>query len=195
LHLPFDDGIVVGMGILADYFSTPETNHPQELRWGTVVREPAAPSFRHQRIVLNLAQRLERHVSRRGLGVVVTSPIDVVLDVRRCLVLQPDIAFVSAERRGICQERIVGAPDLVIEVLSDSSRRHDRDVKSGWYREYGVRECWLIDPVSRDVTLDTRTFEGRDRIRSAVLPALRLAADTVFEDRGRGRQRLTTRNG
>lgn len=175
-----DDGNVVVMVSVMEYLAMDETNHPQELRWGTVVREPAAPSFSHQRIVARLVAKLEVHVMERGLGLMVPSPIDVVLDVQRALVLQPDVAFVRAERREMCRERIWGAPDLVVEVLSDATRRRDRLAKTAWYRDYGVRECWLVDPVSRQVTIADRVFEGTMRIESAVLPDLSLTVDAVF---------------
>lgn len=170
------------MFTLTDYFATEETNHPQELRWGTVVREPAAPGYRHQRIVVRLVMRLERHVRERGLGEILASPIDVVLDEARALVLQPDVVYLSNVARLIQRDRVWGAPDLVVEVLSDSTKRGDSGQKADWYRDYGVTECWLVDPVSRSVDVAGRTFAGRERIRSAVLPALRLVADSIFED-------------
>lgn len=178
-----DDGIVVVMASVMEYLAMGETNHPYELRWGMIARE-AAPSFVHQRIVMRLATRLELHVADLGLGAVVTSPIDVVLDVERGLVLQPDIIFVSAARRGICRTQVWGAPDLVVEVLSDATRRRDRTAKTAWYRDAGVRECWLVDPVSRQVTIGERVFEGAAPIESEVLPGLALPAETVFDDSG-----------
>jgi Uma2 family endonuclease len=119
---------------------------------------------------------------------VVVSPVDVVLDRTAALVVQPDVVFVSRERLGICDRRIWGAPDLVVEVLSSSRRRHDRTVKVDWFKKYGVRECWLVDPVSREVDVrDLTQAEGASRVfvhgqvvRSAVLPRLRLCVESVF---------------
>jgi Uma2 family endonuclease len=170
-----------------EYLRTEETNRPQELAFG-VLREPPAPAYHHQMIVGTVYDALRHHVADERAGVVVLSPIDVILDAERHLVVQPDILFVAAARMGICREQIWGAPDLVIEVLSTSNRRHDREDKVGWYQHYGVRECWLIDPIARTVeVVDVSTmvrafqlFDGERAIASAVLPRLRLTADVIF---------------
>jgi Uma2 family endonuclease len=162
---------------------------PQELAYG-LLREPPAPTFQHQAIVGRLHVLLERHVRRSAAGRVVASPVDVVLDREHALVVQPDLVFVSAARLDICKDQIWGAPDLVAEVLSMGSHRRDRTVKVAWYRQYGVRECWLVDLIARHIeVLDlaapgraSRVFEARQMVRSAVLPRLRLRADDVVTD-------------
>jgi Uma2 family endonuclease len=172
---------------VADYLAARETNRRRELAFG-VVREPPAPGWGHQMVVGRLFTLLDRHVRRCGGGRVAVSPLDVVLDKERALIVQPDIVFVSEERVGICRERIWGAPDLVVEVLSTATRRHDTTVKLGWFEEYGVRECWLVDPVAtaidvRDLSAGeaaSRVFEGRQIVRSRVLPRLRLRAAAAF---------------
>jgi Uma2 family endonuclease len=169
------------------YLAGEETNRPQELAYG-VLREPAAPSFQHQIVVGRIHTRLDLHVRRLRAGLVVASPVDVILDAERALVVQPDVLFVSNARLGICTDRIWGAPDLVIEVLSIGHRQHDRTVKVGWYREYGVRECWLVDPFAREVEVMDLTQTSpvssvcapQRTIRSAVLPRLRLRPSDVF---------------
>lgn len=173
---------------VAEYLTGEETNRPQELAYG-VLREPPTPTFAHQIIVGALYRRLDRHVRKYRLGRVVVSPMDVILDRERHLVVQPDVLFVSTARQAICTDRIWGAPDLTVEVLSQGNHRHDRLVKTKWYRQYGVRECWLIDLVARHIeVLDlespeaaSRTFEGRDLVRSRVLPRLRLRPADLFE--------------
>ena len=173
---------------LAAYLSTEETNRPQELAYG-LLREPPAPGFDHQMVVGRVHVALDRHVRRYGLGDVVLSPVDVILDRTRALVVQPDIVFVSKDRREIGAGRIWGAPDLVVEVLSTFRRRHDRVTKVRWYRQYKVRECWIVDPVARTVeVLDlassaARASEGPQIVRSRVLPRLRLRADEAFTAR------------
>ena len=170
---------------VAAYLSAEETNRPQELAFG-LLREPPAPGYNHQIVVGRIHVALDRHVRRYDLGEVVMSPVDVILDRQRALVVQPDIVFVSKERSEICTDRIWGVPDLVVEVLSTFRRRHDRVTKVQWYRQYGVRECWIVDPVARTVeVLDlassaARTSEGKQLVRSRVLPRLRMRAERAF---------------
>lgn len=173
---------------VAAYLAGEETNRPQELAYG-VLREPAAPSFHHQIIVGRIFSRLDRHVRRHNTGVVVMSPIDVVLDPETHLVVQPDVVFVRAERLEICRAQIWGAPDLVVEVLSMGNARHDRIIKVDWYRRYSVRECWLVDTIGRTVevldlmasTHTSRVFERQELVRSSVLPRLRLKPSDLVE--------------
>ena len=81
-----------------------------------------------------------------------------------------------------------GAPDLVAEVLSPGTESRDRGEKLGWYRQYGVRECWLVDPHLETVTVvdftgtspAERVAQGADSIRSSVLPGLESSAAGVF---------------
>ena len=170
-----------------EYLAGDETNRPFELAYG-VVREPPAPTWEHQVVVGRVGQCLERHVSRYGLGRVVQSPVDVVLDREQALVVQPDVVFVATERLSICKKRIWGPPDLVVEVLSMGTARHDRTMKLSWFQRYGVRECWLVDPISCEVEVVTLTeasrssrVSGEDQlVRSAVLPRLRLRVGDLF---------------
>jgi Uma2 family endonuclease len=161
------------------YLASEETNRPHELVYG-LLREPAAPGFDHQIVVGAIFSRLERHVRRMNVGRVVVSPVDVVLDRENALVVQPDIVYVSPERLSFCAQQIWGPPDLVVEVLSSGNLRRDRTVKVAWYRQYGVRECWLVDPIVRVIdVLDlaghrpSATFEEGQMLRSTVLPRLR----------------------
>ena len=171
------------------YLAGEETNRPQELAYG-LLREPPAPGFAHQVIVGRLHVALDAHVRAARLGRVVESPVDVILDADRALVVQPDLVFVSAARLGICRDQIWGPPDLVVEVLSTSNRRHDRTVKVGWYQHYGVRECWLVDPIAGTIEVVDcsdgspvpRLFDGSDLVRSYVLPDLQMTAAAAFTD-------------
>jgi len=170
------------------YLAGEETNRPQELAYG-LLREPAAPGFQHQLVVGRIYARLDQHVRRYNAGQVVASPVDVILDAARALVVQPDIVFISNERLSICTDRVWGAPDLAVEVLSTANRRHDRTTKLRWFRDYGVRECWLVDPVAHQIDVvdlttagsTPREFAAQQIVRSAVLPRLRLRPSAVFD--------------
>lgn len=160
-------------------YDTPETLRRRELRYG-VLREPPAPFWSHQLVVLHIARKLIDHVEARDLGLVNVAPIDVILDEKEHLIVQPDVLFVSMDRRAIVRDQVWGAPDLVVEVLSPGTERHDRREKLQWYGRYGVRECWLVDLIKeRVVVMDLaadppveRIAGGAQCVRSSVLPDL-----------------------
>lgn len=168
-------------------YDTEETNRRRELVLSRV-SEPPAPFFSHQALVLQVAKIWSDHVEPRGLGRVAVAPVDVVLDKERDLILQPDVLFISTPRLAIIRDQVWGAPDLVAEVLSRSTENRDRGEKLAWYRQYGVRECWLVDLYGDCVTVIdftgpspvTRFAKGVDLIQSTVLPDLELSAFGVF---------------
>ena len=142
-----------------EYLGTDETNTRRELARG-ILREPPAPFFSHQQIVLRVARLLQDHVEPAGLGRVAIAPLDVILDTEKAIIVQPDVLFVSTERLSIIRNQVWGAPDLVVEVLSDGTEAHDRVTKLGWYRQYGVRECWFLDPMGQRVIIATSPANG-----------------------------------
>jgi Uma2 family endonuclease len=168
-----------------EYFKMPETNRPEELIYG-VVREPPAPTYGHQRKVVRLTTLLDTHVRAHSLGEICVSPVSVVLDGELELVVEPDIIFISNERLAIAQDRVWGAPDLIVEVASPSTEHYDQTLKLARYRKYGVRECWLVHP--RDFRVDVidcatemkESFAGDVPIRSKVLPAFSAPASECF---------------
>jgi Uma2 family endonuclease len=123
----------------------------------------AAPNPRHQMISLELGSRLHGFVKEHQLGWVIPAPCDVVLALHD--IVQPDLLFISRERAGIVTENdIQGAPDLLVEILSGSTRRRDEGTKRERYESCGVREYWIVDPVRQTVLV--YQLEG-GRFRSA----------------------------
>jgi Uma2 family endonuclease len=185
---------------VAEYLAGPEQTQPQELVWG-VLREPPSPFYRHQAVVVNALSLLRQHVRQHNLGHVCVSPMDVVLDKAKALIVQPDVFFVSNARAGIIRDVVWGAPDLVVEVASRRSAARDRTTKLGWYRRYGVLECWLIDPPSPKgfgetspsggevVVVDLekrgratfRRFSRDESVKSGVMPLFDQPARAFFE--------------
>jgi Uma2 family endonuclease len=90
-----------------------------------------------------------REVARAAGGFVVPAPVDVVL--AEHTVVQPDLLYIASGRLGIVRERIEGAPDLVVEVVSPATARRDRGEKLKTYAEAGVREYWLAEPATRQI--------------------------------------------
>ncbi len=174
---------------LDEYLSGPEVVRPQEMEFG-VVREPPAPVWGHQAVVVRTLVLLEEHVREHGLGRVGVAPTDVVLDEAGGLIVQPDLFFVAADRLDIIRDVVWGAPDLVVEVMSRRTALRDRTVKLSWYREYAVRECWLVDPEEAEVEVvvlarrarPCRTiYRGSATVRSSVLPGFAEKAASFFD--------------
>jgi Uma2 family endonuclease len=131
----------------ADYLELPD--EPRcELLYGRLPVTPA-PTVRHQLVVGAILHLLYEFASHRG-GHAVVSPVDVVLAEHS--IVQPDVIYVSPERAGILGQRVEGAPDLVVEVLSPATGRRDLGEKLRLYAESGVAEYWIVDP-------DLETFE------------------------------------
>jgi Uma2 family endonuclease len=128
-------------------------------------------------------------VRSHHLGEVLPAPIDVILDADAALVVQPDLVFVSNQRHHIVGDRIDGAPDLVVEVLSPHPRIGNVEERVGWFARYGVRECWLAHLQKRRIAVlgledgrvtDRAVFFDREPVRSVVLPELRITPFQVF---------------
>ena len=171
-----------------EYCQLPESVLPHELIDGEL-RMPAAPTLRHQDIKGNIFSPMRQHVRDRDLGRVWMAPLDVVLDQARPLVLQPDLALVLRERSNIARDKIYGAPDLVVEILSRSGAVFDRTEKATFYAHHGVREYWLVDPDAETVEVRRLELHGYETvgilrrggtIHSLVLPDLLLSVDDVF---------------
>lgn len=160
-----------------EYFATPEQVRPQELIYG-VMRVQDAPLVPHQRVLLRFALAVHAYLSQSDAGELLLAPIDVVLDRERALVLQPDAAIVTRDRASIVQDRIYGAPDIALEILSPHPRIGPLEERVRWFARYGVREIWIyrqpdkaLDVLSCENGLVTaRTTCTNGPIVSAVLP-------------------------
>ncbi len=128
---------------------------PDRNRYETVDGEllvTPAPNTLHQTVVGNLFAELRQHVRKHRLGRVFVAPFDVVFTTST--VLQPDVIFVSQLRlRIIGEKNLSGPPDLVVEVLSESTARLDREIKLKQYALHGVPECWLLEPDGKTVEI------------------------------------------
>ena len=170
-----------------DYLKTPDDVRYELIEGELVVMEPA-PTTSHQRILVNLTLLLAPFVRDHGLGEVLIAPTDVYLSDTN--VLQPDLIFVTAARASIITERDVhGAPDLVVEIASPSTRRRDRGIKMDLYARHGVAEYWLMEPAAAIVeTLrleDERMasagrYERAETFTTPLFPGLAVDLTKVF---------------
>ncbi len=185
-HVP---GPPQGQWSYADYCALPDlAGFRYEILAGVLYMAPA-PTPEHENIAAIVAARLVAAVEDTGLGRVFTSPdIDAGGSVVR-----PDAVVVLAANAGrIAERRLIGPPDLVVEISSPSTATYDRDAVSGKraaYARMGVPEYWIVDPVSRSITLlvfqgaaytERGPYSGEDRLPSEVLPMLNTPAGRFF---------------
>ena len=173
---------------VADYMDTPDEVRYQLID-GELILAPS-PTSRHQFVSVRLTVALFQFVEQHGAGVVLQAPLDVILAEHE--VFQPDILFVSNDRRAIMTPaNIQGAPDLVVEILSPSTRRNDRGHKLDVYSRYGVREYWIVDPDAGLVEVLSAgdsglalsaTFSFEDVLVSPLLPGLAVELDQVLAE-------------
>lgn len=132
-----------------DYLELPEEpGYRYEVLAGELVKEPS-PIVVHQRICRELEFILLLYFRKTDpLGEILFAPLDVTLG--DFTVVQPDILFISGTQKDIVKEtRIDGAPRLVVEIISETSRRKDRLRKRQIYQEAGVQHYWLVDSYEK----------------------------------------------
>jgi Uma2 family endonuclease len=170
---------------LLDLF--PEEDHiRRELIDGELFVTPAA-SWRHQDVVRHLLVALHVYCREHG-GKVLPSPIDVKLSETN--VLQPDLLVLRPDHLDRLGDDyfVPGPPDLVIEVSSPSTRKHDLVRKRDVYERFGVPEFWFVDRDARRIEVYRLVGErfGRpelfgegDVLEATVLPGLRVAVSEI----------------
>ena len=173
-----------------DYLLLPDDGKRHELIDGDHYMTPA-PYTKHQRISSNLPRMIGRFVYQRRLGRLYAAPTAVLLS--DLDVVQPDLLFVSTVRTSIITEKhIQGPPDLVIEILSDATRKTDEIIKRKLYERYGVSEYWIVDPVLETVKIYHMTDRGYvraaeltqeagDHLSTSLFPDLTLMLTAIFE--------------
>lgn len=136
---------------IEDYYALPEECRVELI--DGVIYNMCAPAQRHQAIAGYIyAQLLSYTLRRKGDCIPLMSPSDVQLDRDDKTMVQPDV-YVGCEREKFRDKVYYGAPDLVVEVLSPSSRRRDREIKYRKYKNAGVREYWIVDPDTQRVAV------------------------------------------
>jgi len=139
-----------------DYLKTPEDSR-YELIEGELIMTPS-PIPKHQSVSGKIFIPIKLFTNENDLGEVFYAPLDVYLDEHNCL--QPDILFVSKKRLSIIAEKnIRGAPDLVIEIVSDSSAYRDLMQKKRLYAKFGVREYWVV--LHLEATIEVYVLKNR----------------------------------
>ena len=170
----------------SDYFRLPETNRIIELSEGRLIITPP-PTDLHQRIAYKLILLLGNYVSSNNLGEVRFSPTGVRLS--EGIIREPDIVFMGNEHRNRINEIYWGVPDLVMEILSKSTAKDERENKFHEYEEAGVLEYWIVDPFKKSIevfSLENKAYMlfskcvSRETAKSKLLDGFEASVDEVM---------------
>ena len=123
---------------------------PYEIIGGEKIMSAMA-YLNHSGIIMNLGNKIFNYVVANKCGYVFTDDVDVHLPDGNFF--QPDLCVVTNENASILSRRnaIYGAPDMVVEVLSRSTKKRDLTVKKDSYEACGVKEYWIVDPYYRTI--------------------------------------------
>ena len=172
--------------IYDDLLQMPDDGKRYEIVGGELYVSPS-PVPKHQELAHRLTLLIGNHVRDHKIGKLYSAPLDVRLTEHD--IVEPDLLFIGTERLGIIGGTTInGAPDLLIEVLSPSTRVRDETLKADLYARSGVREYWLVDPVARTLVIHALD-DGRwvptgsaERPESRVLPDLMVDVRALFAD-------------
>ena len=166
-----------------------------ELIRGKIVKMSPAPSSNHQRVSLELIRIFANHFHKRKCEVF-EAPFDVYLvkageDYKKTNnIVEPDLCVVCDPEK-IKSFGCVGAPDLVIEIISPSTSKKDQKDKYELYEEYGVKEYWLVFPETKSVMVfrleegkyvTSRPLTESEKVKSYLFPELEVDLNEVFRN-------------
>lgn len=171
----------------ADYLLFPDDGLRHEIIDGEHF-VTASPATRHQRVSQRLYHLIQTYLDAHPVGEALYAPYDVLLS--KTDIVVPDLLYLSKERAGLITEKnLQGAPDLVIEILSPSTRPRDERLKRDLYERVGVEEYWLMDP-ERDVVCvyrratsafeEPREYTRGELLTTPLLPGLELPLHKIL---------------
>ena len=166
------------------------SNQIMEYIDGVIFMSPS-PSTKHQRISGRLHAKLFQLLEDSDCEVF-HAPFDIELidkTIKDTKIVVPDLSVIC-DKRGLTEERYVGIPSIIIEIVSPSNQSHDLVFKLNLYMEYGVKEYWIVNPILNTIQLynlvDNGQYELRDiakekgKIHSTVLPNFIVDVEKVF---------------
>lgn len=178
---------------LQEFLTEPVTMQPCEIIDGVRVYM-TSPNWWHQKIAFALAKLLDQYQSTGIRGLVLLSPLDVMIKASPLRVRQPDVLFITNQKIAHAGGMpdlgpLTAAPELVIEILSPSETRRILNAKIADFCVIGVRECWVISPNGETAEVLRLTPDGPIReafygsgqtLQSLTFPELTLAVDDIF---------------
>jgi Uma2 family endonuclease len=166
---------------------TPPDSGHYELHNGKIIYMPS-PIVSHQDVCLNIAGEIRNFIKNNPIGRVFIAPLDTTFTNNDTF--QPDVMFVSNERQDLISEkRIIGAPDLVVEVLSEGNTTKEMSYKKHIFESSSVQEYWLVN-LKKLTVAQYENIEGEfllrqvhslnDTISSWVLKGFSLPVKDIF---------------
>jgi Uma2 family endonuclease len=132
-----------------EFSRLPDDGNRYEVIAGELYVTPA-PRYEHQKLAFELGYLIRKFLEGNDLGgELTTGPVDVVFGEGDYL--EPDLIFIRSDRDIIARGIVTAAPDLVVEVISDSTARRDRGIKRERYARFGVPEYWIADIEARQI--------------------------------------------
>ncbi|MDI6766043.1 MAG: Uma2 family endonuclease [Bacteroidota bacterium] len=160
-----------------DILSLGESNQRTEIFDGELIMGPM-PTTYHQLVQMNIGSMIRDYVNKRGIGKVFAS-VDV--NISEVIVLQPDICFLSNERFSINDGKKFNAvPDLVVEILSESTEERYRTFKFREYAKHGAMEYWLVSPEKKEVEIYQNSLKGFQLVK--IFTANEIMNTPLFQD-------------
>lgn len=170
------------------YATLPYDGHRYEVVQGVLMMSPA-PEPVHQGVIGVIYRHLSDHIFAKRRGLVFTGPLDVVFDAQ--LTVQPDVlVLLTSHLDRLQKKRIVGAPDLAVEVISPSSVTYDRLVKHTIYEQAGVPEYWLVNLEEQTIEVfvleegkycSLGMFQGEQTLPSRIVPEIEVPVAQLFD--------------
>jgi Uma2 family endonuclease len=162
-----------------------------ELIKGYILKMSPAPSRKHQTISQNLNYKIYSYFKDHSCSVFV-APFDVRLPIKSAkkntTVVQPDLSIICDENK-LDDKGCNGAPDLIVEILSQNNSKHDIETKFNLYQESGVKEYWIVETEQRIVLvyalknkeyIGLKPFGEGETIKSLLFPEMKITVDDVF---------------
>lgn len=153
----------------------------------------ASPAVNHQRIIRKIFGKFISWFDGKDCESF-TSPFDVTLckgekEEKNINIVQPDILVICDQENINEDDRYLGTPSLIIEVLSKSSKNHDIIRKLELYRTTSIKEYWIVNPFSEEINLfsfnkgdikEIATFKNKEVIKSIVFEGLKISLSDIF---------------
>ena len=175
-----------------DFVQFPDDGKRHELIDGEHYVTPS-PNAKHQTIALNLVVLVGSYLRANRIGRLFAAPFDVVFS--DFDIVEPDVLFVSKARQAdvLTAKHIRGAPDLVVEIGSPSTRKRDETIKRHLYERFGVTEYWVVDPELDEIKvyrlaserferIAELSLERGDALTSPIFPGLELRLAEIFDE-------------